>query len=519
MRKVTKIEENKQLLQCKPKLRVAAYCRVSTGSDAQLESLETQKSHYERYISSRDDWEFAGLYYDEGITGTKKEKRAELMRMIDDCETRKIDFVVTKSISRFSRNTTDCLELVRKLLVLKIPIYFENENINTASMESELLLAILSGMAEGESVSISENNKWAIQKRFQNGTFKITCPPYGYDWNGEEMVINTEQVEIVRFIFAEVLAGKGTGKIAEMLNAKCIPTKKGGRWTSTTIRGMLSNEKYIGDAMFQKTYTDEQFNRHNNKGQKGQYMMTDHHKAIISREDFEAAALLVSQRAREKGVIQGSDKYQQRYAFSGKIICGECGNSFKRKIHSCKDHKYAAWCCNTHINDKEKCSMLYIRDDALQLAFITMMNKLIFAHRIILKPYLDSLKNTTKDANLHRIQDIQTLLLQNTEQRETLTRLMAQGYIDQILFNKENNELLMQADNYRKEIEALNKYLSGDTSRVNETSSLLHFVEKSPMLVAFDDELFKKYISRIIVYSRSKVGFELKCGLTLKERM
>ena len=362
MKKVTKIAETANSKVKLKKIRVAAYCRVSTDSDAQLESLEAQKTHYENYITSRDDWEFAGLYYDEGITGTKKDKRPELLRLIDDCKAGKVDFVITKSISRFSRNTTDCLELVRKLLALHIPIYFEKENINTGSMESELFLAILSSMAEGESVSISENSKWSIQKRFESGTYKVSYPPYGYDWDGEQMIINPEQAAVVKEIFAALLSGKGTHAIADDLNRRGIPTKRNGRWTATTIRGMLSNEKYVGDCLFQKTYSDSRFVRHNNHGEQTQYMVKDHHEAIISREDFEAARIFISQRASEKGVTKGTDKYQNRYAFSGKIICGECGDTFKRRIHSCTDHKYIAWCCNTHIKDKDRCHMLHSSD-------------------------------------------------------------------------------------------------------------------------------------------------------------
>ena len=212
MKKVTKINQNSNNYQKHSKLRVAAYCRVSTDSDEQMLSLEAQVKHYEAYIKANPDWAFAGLYYDEGITGTKKEKRPELLRMISDCEDKKIDFIVTKSISRFARNTTDCLELVRKLIGLGIFIYFEKENINTGSMESELMLSILSGLAESESISISENNKWSVQRRFQNGTYKISSPPYGYDSVDGKLTINEDQAEIVRFIFAEILSGKGTQK-------------------------------------------------------------------------------------------------------------------------------------------------------------------------------------------------------------------------------------------------------------------------------------------------------------------
>lgn len=519
LKKVTKIKGNSHQQLSKKKLRVAAYCRVSTDSDAQLESLEAQKSHYENYISSREDWLFAGLYYDEGVSGTKKEKRPALLQMIADCRAGKIDFIITKSISRFARNTTDCLEMVRKLLELNIPVYFEKENLNTGSMESELFLAILSSMAEGESTSISENNKWAIQKRFQNGTFKLSYPPYGYEWDGEQMIINPDQARIVRWIFTQVLSGKGTHAISDELNANSIPTKKGGRWTPTTVRGMVSNEKYTGDVIFQKTYTDSQFNRHINYGQKDRYAMSDHHEAIISREVFEAANALIAQRGKEKGIIKGSEKYQSRYCFSGKIVCGECGDTFKRRIHSTTTHKYAAWCCCTHIDDKSRCSMKYIRDDDLKAAFVTMINKLVFGHRMILIPYVNALKDNNKDVSLHRIQELQSLLLENAGQRETLTKLMAQGYIDQILYNEENNALLSQAEQYRTEINVLSDRLSGDTSELKAAMVLLKYAEKAVMLDAFDENLFDHTVNRILVLSRHAVAFELKCGLTLKERM
>lgn len=519
MKKVTKIAEVKGTKDKTKKIKVAAYCRVSTDSDAQLESLEAQKSHYESYISSRDDWEFAGIYFDEGITGTKKEKRPELLRLIGDCKSGKVEFIITKSISRFSRNTTDCLELVRKLLELHIPIFFEKENINTGSMESELFLAILSSMAEGESVSISENNKWSIKKRFENGTFKCSYPPYGYDWNEEEMAINPTQAAVVKEIFNACLSGKGTNAIADDLNRRGIPTKRGGHWTATTIRGMLSNEKYVGDCLFQKTYTDSKFNRHGNHGEQTQYMVRDHHEPIISREDFEAVQALISQRAVEKGAVKGSEKYQSRYAFSGKIVCGECGDTFKRRIHSCTGYKYAAWCCNTHINDKDKCHVLFVKDEDLKRVFCTCMNKLIFAHRIVLKPYLNALKTSSTDDSLRRIQEIQTLLAQNTEKRETLTKLMTQGIIDLVLYSQETNKLLSQADGFRDEIESLKNVVSGDVEKVTETTSLLRFAEKGAMLQEFDDELFENFVERITVYSREDVRFKLKCGLTLWERM
>lgn len=519
MKKVTKIATSQHAGKKKKKIRVAAYCRVSTSSDAQLESLEAQKVHYETYINSRDDWQFAGIYYDEGITGTKKDKRPELLRLMDDCKAGKIDFIVTKSISRFSRNTMDCLELVRDLQALHIPLYFEKENINTGSMKSELFLSLLSTLAENESVSISENSKWSIQKRFENGTFKISYPPYGYIWDGKQMIVNPEQATVVQEIFAKLLSGKSTQAIADDLNQRGIPSKRSGHWTSTTIRDMISNEKYVGDCLFQKTYSDSRFIRHHNHGEMTQYLVRDHHEALISREDFNSVQKLIHQRATEKGITKGASKYQNRYAFSRKIICGECGNTFKRRMHSGSGHKYIAWCCGTHLQDINKCHMLFIRDDALKRAFVTMMNKLIFSHAIILKPYVKAITESPSDDSLKRIQELHTLLAQNTEKRETLTKLLSQGIIDSIIYNKETNDLLFQSDNYRAEIESLKHMVSDSIRLVTETTMLLRFAEKTTITTKFDEKLFQKFVDRIIVHSRNKVCFELKCGLTLTERI
>ncbi|MGI6497574.1 MAG: recombinase family protein [Oscillospiraceae bacterium] len=518
MMKVTKISPNIADLTEQSKLRVAAYCRVSTGSDEQQESLNTQIKHYESYIKANPDWEFAGIYYDEGITGTKKEKRPELLRMISDCENRKIELIVTKSISRFARNTTDCLELVRKLLDLDIFIYFEKENINTGSMESELMLSILSGLAESESVSISENSKWSVKRRFQNGTFKISYPPYGYDTVDGDMVVNKSQAKIVRFIFAEILSGKGTHKIANELNSRKIPTKKSGRWTATTIRGMIGNEKYTGDAIFQKTYTDDCFNRHNNNGEKEQYLVRNHHEPIISHEDFEAAQDIVEQRGKEKGLEKQNKKYQNRYPFSGKIICGQCGGTFKRRIHSSGRHRIA-WCCSTHIADIKKCKMKYVPESDFEYAFVTMMNKLIFGHEFILKPLLISLRGMNSDETLVSIQALDKKLEENTEQRNVLVGLLTKKYLEPAVYKKSNNELLQEAERLRRQKESITRFMNNDFQNLSEVSALLQFATKASMLKAFDGDIFKRFVERVLVYSRVEIGFELKSGITLKERL
>ena len=285
----------------KKKRRVAAYCRVSTDNKDQLESLETQKAHYESYILLHSEWEYAGLYYDTGITGTKAEIRDGLQNLLTACRIGKVEHILVKSISRLSRNTTDCLSIVRELLNIGVTIYFEKENIDTGDMESELILSILSSMAEEESASISKNEKWSIQRRMAAGTYKMGYVPYGYqrDENGD-MAIEPAEAGVVRFIFRTLLAGNSTDTIASALQQQGIHTRKGGKWSGSTVRDIIVNEKYVGDALFQKTYTDESFRRHNNHGEVKTYLVSEHHEAIISRGDFDKANALIRQRGKEK---------------------------------------------------------------------------------------------------------------------------------------------------------------------------------------------------------------------------
>ena len=303
--------------------------------------------------------------------GCEYTTRPSLLRMMEDCKHGLIDYVVTKSVSRLARNTADFLTIVRTLLDLGIPIYFEKENIDTGSMENELMLSIMSSIAESESFSISENNKWSIQRKFKNGTYKCSYPPYGYDWDKKngEMVVNPEQAEIVKYIFAQTLAGVGTHDIAKDLMAKGVPTKKGGKWTGHTVNGIIRNEKYTGDCLFQKTYTDSSFVRRRNLGELDQYYVEDHHEAIISREDYEAANDVIDRRRQEKGIELDNGKYQNRYPLSGKVICGECGGTFKRKTYT---HKVVL-ACTQHIDDIRNTSVR-IPDGNLRVFMLMMVS-------------------------------------------------------------------------------------------------------------------------------------------------
>lgn len=513
MKRITKIEAAKD--SGRRKLRVAAYARVSTDSNEQLVSLETQKNHYERYIKARPDWEYAGLYYDEGVTGTKMAKRDGLLRLLADCDRGLIDYIIVKSISRFSRNTVDSIETVRQLCEKGIYIYFEKENIDTGKMEGELLLSILSSLAESESHSIAENNKWGIQKRFQNGTFKIGYPPYGYDNVGGQMIVNEEQAETVRWIFQAVLSGKSPGTVARDLNERGVPSKRGGKWTGHTINGMIRNEKYTGDVILQKTFTDDRFNRHVNRGEKNQYYVRDHHEAIVSHEDFDAANAIIEANGLEKGIHKDEDKYKNRYAMSGKIICGECGGTWKRV----KLNTHFGFACNTHVRDKDACSMKSIPEEPVKAAFVTMMNKLTWGRGRLLLPFAEMLKESRSGEFFGRLNELEELLEKNAERRQQIHQFFTKGLLDPAVFAEESDSLTEEADRLTSEQKALEAKVSGGHEQQETLARLLKFTAKGTTLTEYNEALFTEHVDHIVVYARTEIGFAMKCGPIFRERI
>ena len=507
MKRTTKIEA----VISASKTRVAAYCRVSTASDEQKASLDTQKTHYETYIRSNPEWEYAGLYYDEGVSGTSQNGRNGLLALISDCEKRKIDLVLTKSISRFARNTTDCIEITRKLLRFGVRILFEKENIDTGSMESELMLSILGSLAESESVSISENEKWSIRKRFENDTYIISAPPYGYKNENGRMVIVPEQAEVVKRIFADILSGKTPSQIADELNRQGIFTARSGKWRGERITELIANEKYVGDALFQKTYTDSSFTRHRNHGVCNQYLITEHHEPIVSHEVFDRANEII--RLRRKGKCD-TKKYQNRYGFSGKIICGECGSVFKRRIHYTVSDSYTAWCCKKHLQNITACSMKYVADDSLKSAFLIMINKLIFARKYVLTSLLRKLQREGRNKRLKEYDD---LISQNIESQQILLRLSSSGMIDDNIYTQESTRLKNEFDRLQKEkslISAENR-----EEKITELEKLIKFTGENSRIGEYSDSLFLEFVDHIKIVSRHEAEFHLKCGLVLTEEL
>ena len=351
MKEVTKIDKIQPSLTSKKKLHVAAYCRVSTDSDAQLESLDAQKEHYKSYITSRNDWTFAGLYFDEGITGTKADKRPMLLRLIENCKAKKIDFVITKSISRLSRNTTDCLEIVRTLLSLDIPIYFEKESINTMDAKGEVLITIIASLAQQESQSISQNVKLGLPFRYLNGQVQVNHNHFlGYTKDADgNLIIDLEQAEVVKRIYREYLEGYSMDRIAKGLEADGILTGASKtKWWTSTINKILQNEKYIGDALLQKTYTTDFLNktRVKNNGIVPQYYVGDNHEAIIPKDIFlRVQEELVRRRVVKTSANGKKRSYSCNHCFAQIVIYGECGEMFRRIHWNNRGCKSIVWRC------------------------------------------------------------------------------------------------------------------------------------------------------------------------------
>lgn len=512
MKKITVIEASKQV---RKETRVAAYARVSTSSDGQLTSLEAQMSYYEKYIKAHSGWTFAGIYYDEGISGTKADKRTGLQNLIKACEQGKIDFIIVKSISRFSRNTVDSLEIVRKLCGLGVHLFFEKENINTGNMESELLLSILSSLAESESRSISDNIKWSIKKRFMDGTFKPGCVPYGYSQKDGEFTINENEAKVVERIYESFVSGMSMDSIAAMLNSESIKAPRGNKWGGGTIKGILTNEKYIGDALFQKRYTDDQFNSHRNYGEVDQYYIKDHHEPIIDEALFDLASEVIKRNCREKGIEQGVDKYNKRYAFSGRILCAECGSKWKR-VKIGDSFSYA---CKGHIKDISSCSIKAIPEDAIKAAFTTMMNKLIFSNKKILIPFLENSRAFENENAYERIVEIERELDAIASKRSRVVRLFAKGFLDPGSFAQENESIDISEEKLKKEYQDIQNGITDNSHRLEEIADLIVFCSSTETMMHFDEELFTRFVDHIEIYNRTKLGFVMKCGPTFKEEI
>lgn len=377
---------------------MAAYCRVSTDHLEQLSSYEAQVNYYTNFINNHSDYEMAGIYADEGISGTNTKKREQFNKMIEDCKVGKIDMIITKSISRFARNTLDTLTNVRLLKDIGVGVIFEKENINTLDSKGEVLLSILSSLAQDESRSISENSTWGIRRRFEQGKVSVNHTKFvGYDKDEDgNLVINEKQAKIVRRIFADFLNGKGPNRIAKGLETEGVPNWNGkAKWYESSIRKMLSNEKYKGDALLQKTYTVDFLSkkRASNNGEVPRYYVEESHPAIIDKDIWEAVQLEFERRKEfaQKHGIGKVDYANPNNPFSGKVICGCCGSSFGRKVWNSTDErlKRVIWRCNRKyaVKGQKLCDNRHIDDAALKSSFVNIFNNIHTNEEVFMKKW------------------------------------------------------------------------------------------------------------------------------------
>ena len=364
--------------------RVAAYCRVSTDQEMQLNSFEAQTRFYHEKISANPEYELAGIYADEGISGTSTKKREQFNKMIAACKASKIDMIITKSISRFARNTLDCLKYVRLLKELGIAVMFEKEGINTLDSTGETLLTILSSLAQEESLSLSLNSTWGVRRRFEQGKVTINEKKFlGYDKDEQgNLIINKKQAAIVKRIYKDFLDGKGTGHITRELEQEKVKNCNGAtKWYESTIKSILQNEKYKGDALLQKSYTIDFLSkkRAKNNGEVPQYYVEESHPAIIDSEMWEAVQLEMQRRKTfcEEHNIKNLDT---RMPFLGKIICDECGAAYSRKTWMKPDgNKRKVWMCSSRykVNGVKGCESKHVDEEVLKKAFIEVFNALV----------------------------------------------------------------------------------------------------------------------------------------------
>ncbi len=347
--------------------RTAAYARVSSGKEAMLESLAVQVDYYSGYIRNNPIWEYAGVYADEARTGTKDE-RPEFQRLLSDCRAGKIDLVITKSISRFARNTLTLLETVRELKGLGVDVYFERENIHSLSADGELMLTILASFAQEESRSVSENCKWRIKKQFEQGIQPMWLKKlYGYRRTEDGgFVIQNDEAEVIKSIFERYIQGAGIQTIARELNQRQTPSPTGGEWNIYEIRYILRNEKYIGDLKLQKTFVCDHLlkKKIENKGEQNAYYVEGNHEGIVTKEQFRQVQRLLSERAK----ANAKKNRDGVYPFTGMLRCMKCGNTYRRKLNHCSDeYRRAFWNCRTYLSKgKAVCHTKQIPEEELE---------------------------------------------------------------------------------------------------------------------------------------------------------
>lgn len=484
--------------------RLAAYIRVSSDSDDQLHSFSAQYRYYNQIAANSTDTILIDIYADEGITGTCTDKRDEFNRMMSDARKHKFDRIIVKSVTRFARNTKDCLEAVRELKQLGISVYFEENNIDTNKTEGETLITLLGMVAQNESLSISKNMRWGIQKRMQNGTYINRSSAYGYRYEDRKHIVDELAVDTVRRIFSDYLNGMGVQTIAEMLSEET-----GESWNYTKVRYILGNERYIGDSLFQKKYTTEMlpFKKKRNNGELPRYYVEGTQEAIIDKNTFNAVQELL--KLRENTTPQGN-----QYIFTKKIVCNNCGHAFRRTVVGGKNY----WVCRKHNENAKNCPIKPIPETALQNAYIRMFNKLKRFGDKIISPAISQLEALImkKQCGNKQILSARGELIAAREKMNQITRLRSSRILSDDIYNAQKKEI--EAKIMRlKELMTAACDTDDIVSTLDKLSDLMDILNEYDIMTGFDETVFGLMVEKMIALSENEIVFRLIGGVEFTE--
>lgn len=504
-------------LQSVRKRRVAGYARVSTDSEEQATSYEAQVDYYTRYIKSNLDWEFVGIYTDDGITATNTSHRDGFKQMVEDALAGKIDLIITKSISRFARNTVDSLVTVRELKEKGIEIYFEKENIWTLDAKGELLITIMSSLAQEESRSISENTTWGKRKSFADGKASVSFSRFlGYDRgpNGE-FIINEEQAVTVRYIYKRFLEGLSNYQIAKELTQMGVKTAAGkDKWYTSSVLSILKNEKYKGDALLQKSFTKDflTHKRVNNKGEVPQYYVEGHHEGIVTADQFEQVQAELYRR-------QNMDRYSGVGCFSSIIKCGECGSWYGAKVwHSNDKYRRVIYRCNKKYSEGCKCKTPHINEDELKEMFIKAANQLFSKKEEILANTKEMMEMVCDTDLLDRdLQDCIAELNIISEQMQTAIAENSRVAIDQGEYEKRYGELTARYEKAKAKYDDIAEQIEEKKAKRELFKGFIRTLEKQDSLIEeFDAGIWSSLVQEVIVRAKDDIVFKFKNGFEVK---
>ena len=490
--------------------RVAAYVRVSTDGDEQLESFQSQKQYYQDKISENRDWVMVGIYADEAITGTKVDKREQFQRMIQDCMDGKIDVIMTKSVSRFSRNTVDILQYVRLLKGKGIAVIFEKENINTLTEQGEMMLTLMGTLAQNEVEFTSKNVKLRIKMKMKRGELMGFNGCLGYDYHPEDktITVNEAEAKTVRLIFELYLQGYGTYTIAKRLEALGKVNKKGVvKWTDSGVRGIIKNEKYKGDLLLQKTITTDPISKRRieNFGEEEQYYVHDHHEPIVSREVWEQAKeIRLSRNHPSDTKADGKrEKYTKKYAFSSMCECGFCGTKLTRRtLHCGSKYETPVWYCRNAANKgKHNCpNSKSMRESILENAFLEAYKLLAGSFNDVIDSVIDTIEGiSTNNEDIGRLKKEQKALDNLEQRRKRLTDLYLDEGISKEAYDEKYEELTMKIQKTKESIRILQDNVSNQKDVSKRMASLKKALSDGDILDEFDRFVFESIVEKVIV--------------------